>query len=206
MAFPQEVSDVIRELTTAVCVCVCVCVCVFVCRWIDWQEDIMTSVQGMRTSYIVPVHCPLPVFGSLITGSLLIYDHDFHLPFPQYQQVVDGIENPSSSHFRIGFSAWHTAAVQLSPICQPEYLCQSAEHSAHQHLVHCFSPFRSIKEGCDECVCFMSNRFEHKVASESLFVKHTEGKDCLCAHAWWIHLCSSNVFYVFLPLPGARGV
>ncbi len=94
---------------------------------------------------------------SLSTGSSLIYDHDFHLQLPQYQQVVDGIESPSS-HFRIGFSAWQTDAVAALANVPAEYMWLSAERLAHQHLVH----------GCDMCVCvcvcvcvFMANFCKH---------------------------------------------
>lgn len=93
------------------------------------------SVQRQRNLQLwCSGHCP---FASIIT-LLLIYDHDFHLPFPQYQQVVDGMESPSS-HFRIGFlpdKLLHCSFHQSASL-------QNIQHI--QHLVHGGSPFRNIK-------------------------------------------------------------
>lgn len=102
---------------------------------VDGQTEMIKSVQRQRNLQLwCSGHCP---FASIIT-LLLIYDHDFHLPFPQYQQVVDGMESPSS-HFRIGFlpdKLLHCSFHQSASL-------QNIQHI--QHLVHGGSPFRNIK-------------------------------------------------------------
>lgn len=95
---------------------------------------------------IAPVHCPLPVFGSLIA-----FPREFSDLWPRLSSSIPtvsaggGWEGVSQQSFWDWFSAWQTAAVQLPPICQREYTCSSAERLAHPHSVHRCA-FRNIKE------------------------------------------------------------
>lgn len=120
---------------------------------------------------------------SLSTGSFLIYEHDFLLLFPQYQQVVNGKESPSS-RFTIGFLPENCCSAASANL-PPGFILYVpvGRTSAHPVLDHRCA-FRNINEKRWGCV----------FVSWSLRVSQGRRKDNVCLHVparAWIHFCLS---------------